>query len=175
MICLSGGNACTCRPFPGLGTAKQGDYVAAMSFEVIDLRDGLPPQFEALRARAEAEDYLFLNRLATRWNDGAYEGDTRASLRAVFDNDAIIAVGAQTVDEYDPHPDHRRIRHFYVSPNYRRHGVGRRLAEALTDDAFMLAPRLHLRAMHALSTAFWDAMGFERVERPDRTHVKVRS
>jgi GNAT superfamily N-acetyltransferase len=145
-----------------------------MSLEVVDLRDGLPPQFETLRARAEAEGYLFLNRLARRWTDGAYEGDTHASLRAVFDGDAIAAVGAQTADEYDPHPDHRRVRHFYVSPDYRRHGVGRRLAEALTSDAFELAPRLHLRATHALSTAFWDAMGFSRVDRPDRTHVKVR-
>lgn len=145
-----------------------------MSLEVVNLRDALPPQFEPLRARAEAEGYFFLNRLAQRWSDGAYEGDRNASLRAVLDSDAMVAVGAQTADEYDPHPDHRRVRHFYVSPAYRRHGVGRRLAEALTSDAFALAPRLHLRATHALSTAFWDAMGFERVNRPDRTHAKVR-
>jgi GNAT superfamily N-acetyltransferase len=145
-----------------------------MSLEVVDLRDRLPPQFETLRARAEAEGYLFLNRLAQRWSDGAYEGDTRASLCAVFDGDAIVAIGAQTADEYDPHPDHRRVRHFFVSPDYRRHGVGRKLAEALTRNAFALAPRLHVRATHALSTTFWDAMGFERVVRTDRTHLKVR-
>lgn len=145
-----------------------------MSFEVVDLREGLPPQFETLRVSAETEGYLFLDRLALRWSGGAYNGDAGASVRAVLDRDAVVAIGAQTGDEYDPHPDHRRIRHFYVSPDYRRNGVGRRLAETLTGDAFELAPRLHLRATHALSTAFWDAMGFARVDRPDRTHVKVR-
>lgn len=145
-----------------------------MSFELVDLRADLPARFAELRASAETEGYLFLNRLAQRWREGAYDGDRHATLRAALDNGALVAIGAQTADEYDPHPDHRRIRHFYVSPDFRRHGLGRRLAEALTQDAFARAPRLHLRATHALSTAFWDAMGFERVTRTDRTHVKVR-
>lgn len=145
-----------------------------MNLEIADLRDGLPAAFAPLRAQAEAEGFHFLDRLAQRWRNGAYDGDARASVRAVFDGDALIAVGAQTEDEYDPHPEHRRIRHFYVAPTYRRHGVGRRLAQSLTNDAFALAPRLHLRATHVLSVAFWDAMGFERVARPDRTHAKVR-
>lgn len=145
-----------------------------MSFEIVDLRDGLPRAFEPLRAQAETEGYLFLNRLSERWRGGAYDGDARANLRAVLDGGALVALGAQTGDEYDPHPEHRRIRHFYVAPDYRRRGVGRGLAETLTQDAFALAPRLHVRATHPLSTAFWDRMGFERANRPDRTHMKVR-
>lgn len=146
-----------------------------MSREIVSLRSGLPAAFEALRAQAEAEGYGFLNRLAMRWRDGAYDGDAHAGLLGVMDKGVLLAVGAQTMDEYDPDPAHRRIRHFYVSSAQRRQGAGRLLAAALTADAFALAPRLHLRATHALSTAFWDAMGFERVDRPDRTHVKVRT
>lgn len=145
-----------------------------MSLAIVSLRSGLPAAFEALRAQAEDEGYTFLSRLQMRWRDGAYDGDEHASVLGVIANGALVAVGAQTRDEYAP--AHRRIRHFYVSSAQRRQGAGRLLATALTADAFALAPRLHLRATHALSTAFWDAMGcFERVERPDRTHVKVRS
>jgi len=145
-----------------------------MSLLIANLRDGLPAEFVALRAQAETEGYPFVSRLALRWRDGGYDGDGRATLLGAYDGGALLAVGALTADEYDPHPDHRRIRHFYVLPAARRRGAGRALADALTSEAFRVAPRLHLRATHALSLAFWDAMGFTRVDRPNRTHEKVR-
>lgn len=134
----------------------------------------LPTAFAPLRRRAEAEGFAFLTRLADRWRDGRYDDDAHATLRASFEGAALVAIGAQTFDEYDPAPAHRRIRHFYVNPDHRRTGVGRALAAALIEDAFALAPRLHLRATHALSTAFWDALGFQRVDRSDRSHEMVR-
>jgi GNAT superfamily N-acetyltransferase len=144
-----------------------------MSFAVIRLA-AFPPAFEALRASAEAEGFGFLTRLAVKWRGDRYGDDRLATVRAAFDGDEIIAVGAQTCDEYDPSPDHRRIRHFYVHPGRRRVGCGRALAAALMDDAFALAPRLHLRATHEVSQAFWDAVGFRRAERPDRSHEMMR-
>jgi ribosomal protein S18 acetylase RimI-like enzyme len=86
----------------------------------------------------------------------------------------LIAIGAQTHDDYDPSPLHRRMRHFYVRPDMRRAGVGRALAQQLILDAFELAPRLHVRATHDGARAFWEALGFARVAREDRTHEMVR-
>ncbi len=134
----------------------------------------LPLDFNALRADAEAEGFAFLRRLNDRWRGGSYNADTDATLHGVFDGDTLVAIGAQTYDEYDPAPDHRRLRHIYVSPSRRRLGLGRALASDLIDSAFALAPRLHLRATHTLSRSFWDAMGFTRVDRPDRSHELVR-
>lgn len=136
--------------------------------------DPLPDSFGALRAAAKAEGYDFLDRLGVRWRDGMYLDDGDACVLGVFEGGDLVAVGAQTADEYDPQPDHRRIRHFYVHPEMRRAGVGRALAGALIQQAFALAPRLHLRATHDLSRAFWDAMGFARVDRPDRSHEMRR-
>lgn len=145
-----------------------------MGHFISDFREGLPPEFARLSAQARAEGYDFLDRLANRWRGGAYDGDAEADVLGVSDEAALLAIGAQTYDEYDPQPEHRRIRHFYVLPEARRRGVGRELASALTERAFVRAPRLHLRATHALSIAFWDAMGFARVSRPDRSHEKMR-
>lgn len=142
--------------------------------QVVRLGAELPPSFAALQARAKAEGYDFLDRLAKNWRDGAYLGDADASVFGIFGLGDLVAIGAQTADEYDPSPDHRRLRHFYVHPEARRNGIGRALAGALIKEAFQLAPYLHLRATHDLSRAFWDAMGFERVDRPDRSHRLVR-
>ena len=135
----------------------------------------LPAGFDSLREEAEREGYRFLDRLVERWSGDAYREDRQATLWAMVTAHAIQAIGAQTEDEYDPSPAHRRIRHFYVAPSFRRSGVGRTLARHLIDHALNLAPRLHLRATHALSTAFWDALGFQRVQRADRSHELVRA
>ncbi len=135
----------------------------------------LPPSFQKLREASVAEHFLFLNRLENRWRDARYDDDLLATIRMAFVGDEALAVGAQTYDEYDPAPDHRRVRHFYVFPNARRTGVGRQLAQALIEDAFACAPRLRLRATHAASTAFWDALGFARIDAGHSTHEIWRS
>lgn len=137
---------------------------------IVRCGDALPDSFPALAAVAKAEGYDFLDRLVARWREGAYLEDRDASVLAAFADDQVIAIGTQTFDEYEPHPDHRRLRHFYVHRDHRRAGIGRTLAGALIQEAFQHAPRLHLRATHALSTAFWDAMGFARVDHPTRSH-----
>lgn len=144
-----------------------------MNVEIVSLKH-LPPAFAELRAASDAEGYDFMARLALYWADGAYRGDRQASLRAAYVDGDLAGLGAQALDDYDVSPNHRRIRHFYVLPQYRRHGVGRKLALALMEDALALAPRLHLRATHDFSTAFWDSLGFTRVEHESRTHEMVR-
>ena len=144
-----------------------------MSFALTRI-GALPDDFAALRVAAEREDFHFLGRLAQRWDGARYDADDLASVWGVRVDGALAAIGAQTYDEYDPSPSHRRIRHFYVRPDRRRSGVGRALAQQLIKDAHAIAPRLHLRATHAASRAFWEAVGFARVDREDRTHELVR-
>lgn len=122
----------------------------------------MPADFAALREAAVLEGYQFLRRLGDRWDGERYRDDELATVWGAVEDGALIAIGAQTYDEYDPSPLHRRIRHFYVRPNRRRGGVGRAVAARLIADARTLAPLLHLRATHALSTAFWDGVGFAR-------------
>jgi GNAT superfamily N-acetyltransferase len=135
----------------------------------------LPDDFAALNAAARREGFDFLGRLAQRWDGARYGEDDRASVWGATIDGALIAIGAQTHDEYAASPHNRRIRHFYVSPDQRRGGVGRALAQQLIADAHAIAPRLHLRATHAASRAFWDAVGFTRVDREDRTHELIRA
>jgi GNAT superfamily N-acetyltransferase len=134
----------------------------------------LPGTFAALREAAERDAFNFLSRLEQRWDGARYEDDALATVWGAQAGGELIAMGAQTYDEYDPSPLHRRIRHFYVREDRRRRGVGRALAQRLIADAFALAPRLHLRATYPRSIAFWESVGFARVDRPGRTHELLR-
>lgn len=129
----------------------------------------LPDSFAALMGAASGEGFTFLEPLASRWTGEAYDRDEDASVMAVFGDGALTAIGAQTYDDDDPSPDHRRIRHFYVAP-------ASRCAGALIQEALHHAPFVHLRARHAVSFAFWEAMGFARtLGRADRTHRLARA
>jgi GNAT superfamily N-acetyltransferase len=145
-----------------------------MTFALMRL-GALPPDFTALREAAKQEGFNFFARLSKCWDGVRYEDDTLATVWGANGNGVLIAIGAQTHDEYDPSPLHRRIRHFYVRPDRRRTGVGYALAQQIIADAFALAPRLHLRATQDLSRSFWDAVGFSRVDREGRTHEMLRS
>lgn len=146
-----------------------------MSFALMRIA-AMPDTFDDLRAIAEHEGYGFVRRLGERWDGKQYVDDQLATVWGATNGDALVAIGAQTYDEYDPSPLHRRIRHFYVRPDWRRGGVGRAVAVKLIADAHAIAPHLHLRATHALSMAFWDSVGFARVAgREDRTHVLSRA
>jgi len=148
---------------------------AAMTLALTQIT-ALPAGFADLHSAAEREDFRFVGRLGERWDGAAYDGDPLATVWGALSGDALVAIGAQTRDEYDPSPLHRRIRHFYVRPDMRRTGLGRSLAMKLIEDAHRLAPRLHLRATPPHSIAFWDAVGFARVVgREDRTHELVRA
>jgi GNAT superfamily N-acetyltransferase len=145
-----------------------------MSFALRRL-ERLPADFPALAETAKQEGYDFVRRLGARWDGARYMDDSKATVWGAFAGDALVAIGAQTHDEYDPSPLHRRIRHFYVHADYRRVGMGRAIAAKLIEDAHALAPFLHLRATRARSAAFWDSVGFSRVTgREDRTHEFVR-
>lgn len=141
-----------------------------MSFELRRL-GALPADFPALAETAKLEGYDFVNRLGARWDGARYMDDALATVWGAFAGDTLIAIGAQTYDEYDPSPLHRRIRHFYVHADHRRGGVGRALATKLIEDAHVVAPFLRLRATRVHSAAFWESFGFTRVDgRENRTH-----
>jgi GNAT superfamily N-acetyltransferase len=128
----------------------------------------LPAGFEVLRAEARAEGFTFLDRLADDWDAGTLRFDRlgEALLFAAVDG-APAGIGGLTLEP--SRPDTLRVRRFYVRPRFRRHGVGRALAEAIL-------ARAGGRAVTCNSTdgavAFWESLGFEPDCRDGYTHIR---
>lgn len=143
-----------------------------MSEGPVRLGDGPPPDsFDDLVARATAEGYRHLDRLAAEWAAGEYR--MGSALFGAFADGALIAVGALTPDPYDSAPDLARLRRLYVHPDHRCGGLGRRLADALVAAARPPVRRLSLRAADARAARFWESLGFRPDDGPDRTHLRA--
>jgi GNAT superfamily N-acetyltransferase len=132
--------------------------------------DALPAGFEALRAEARDSGHSMLDTLAAEWSSGATRFDRRGEmLLAAYDGDALAGIGGLMLEPAIPGA--LRLRRFYVALAYRRHGVGRALADALLQQA----PSKTIACNAAAgSETFWEALGFEPDRRDGRTHRLAR-
>jgi GNAT superfamily N-acetyltransferase len=126
--------------------------------------------FDALRAEARAEGYLFVERLATDWIAGTIRFDrVGEALLAARLNGVLAGIGGLTIEPVVPHA--LRMRRFYVRLTYRRSGIGRILVTALLERARSNSRLVTVNAGPA-SAVFWEALGFEPDARDGHTHVQ---
>lgn len=130
----------------------------------------LPFGLERLKREAAHEGYRFLERLATEWRskNSRFERDGEA-LYGVYEGDDLVAIGGMTVDPVLSGA--WRMRHFYVHPDCRGCGIGRRLATVLLDKLSAGKQVVAVNAGTAEASRFWEALGFVPDKRDEHTHV----
>ena len=65
-----------------------------------------------------------------------------------------------------------RVRRLYVATDHRRQGIGRRLVDAVIEQARSHFERLRLRTPDEPAARFYEALGFRRVMRASKvTHA----
>lgn len=90
----------------------------------------LPKQIENLAALANQEGYAFIQRLIEEFQSGKNRFDQKGeSLLLAFDGDTLVGCGGLNQQWGDAGVEERigRVRRFYVHPQYRQHGVGKKL------------------------------------------------
>ncbi|MBE1207873.1 GNAT family N-acetyltransferase [Aminobacter carboxidus] len=133
---------------------------------VLSLRPLVPDAatFQVLRGKSMAEGFSMLRRLQDHWRDGSNTfAKPGEALFGVFEGTSLVGMGGLNVDPYFADGGSGRVRHVYVDPEFRRHGVGRLLIEAIACHARARFALLNLRAPDA-AHAFYEALGFEPVK-----------
>lgn len=144
---------------------------AATSPTVEAVASALPAEFDTLRCEAQAEGYRFIERLAADWASGQTRFDHAGEiLLALRVGGELAGIGGLTIDPVLA--DALRVRRFYVRAMFRRHGLGRMLAESLLDHA-RASRRLMTVNAGAGSERFWEALGFRADPADGHTHVVI--
>ncbi len=132
------------------------------------------PRLHVLNRAATAEGFLFLDRLVEDWISGGNRFDqTGECLWGVEMGDELVGVGGLNRDPYDPTGSMGRIRHVYVAPGHRRHGIGRVLLHALLAEAAPHYAIVRLRTYSRDAAAFYAGLGFVRVSSETATHMRI--
>ncbi len=126
----------------------------------------LPDGFDVILQAAASEGVRNMAMLAAQWASGEQRFEDPGALFAALVDGDLAGVGGVTVERGAGEPA-MRMRRLYVLPAFRRFGIGRRLAGAMMQQGFQAAPLLTLNAAASDAAApFWEAMGFERTDRP---------
>jgi GNAT superfamily N-acetyltransferase len=130
----------------------------------------LPDRFEILRAEAAVEGFRHIETMWFEWQDGTNRFNRPGEMLAAATVDGELAgIGGITEDFVDRAG--LRMRRFYVRPGFRRRGLARELASFVLAQARPLGRPIGLHTETAEGAAFWEAMGFVRVEREKTTHI----
>ena len=135
----------------------------------------LPEGIDALAAAALEEGYVHIQRLVEDWrSDTERFTQEGCVLLAAFRQDenlvpVLAAIGGVTRDFIEP--SRLRMRRFYVRPENRRQGLGRRVATALLQESLSAGFTLVLHAGDTRAAAFWEHMGFVTTDETNPTHI----
>ena len=131
--------------------------------------ESLPAGFDALRAEARAEGYLFVERLAADWQARRMRFDREGeALLAAHITGVLVGIGGLTIEPVLLGA--LRMRRFYVRPPFRRAGIGRKLATALLERARSTTWIVTVNA-GPTSFSFWDSLGFVSEIGGGHTHL----
>jgi len=145
----------------------------ASSIAIDDVRT-LEGWIEPMAAEAAAEGFGFVDRLVREWQSGenTFSAAGERFLLARVDDRAVGICGLNR-DASARDGATGRLRHLYVRPAWRRHGVGKALVEEVLGSARSSFSRVRLRTDTAAAGAFYAALGFAGSTEPNATHVYV--
>ena len=157
-----------CQPKSNVSPMEhQQDPLLQLETVVKDLRAG----FDALRAEARAEGYLFVERLFTEWMSYTNRFDREGeALLAAHMNGVLAGIGGITIEPVVPGAV--RMRRFYIRRVFRRNRVGHRLATALLYRVDV-GRTITVNAAPA-SFSFWESVGFQPDHRDGHRHVLIK-
>jgi GNAT superfamily N-acetyltransferase len=129
-------------------------------------------EVDQLSALAEREGHSFVSRLTTEWQTRSNRFDAPGEALFVAEVEGeVVGVCGLNIDPYADSPHIARVRHLYVAPAIRRHGVGSALLETVARQARSAGfERLRTRTYGEAASEFYRVHGFRRTGGPTWTH-----
>ena len=141
---------------------------------ILEALSSLPGGLDVLERESVSQGFGMIERLRRDWESGANRFDGAGEiLLSAWQGGRLVGVGGLSRDPYLHDPRIGRVRHVYVLNQERRTGVGRAIVRRSLEHAVGHFVTVRLSTGHA--QAFYDAIGFCRMDEPDATHgLRVR-
>ncbi len=146
----------------------------AADFEVEEHQHFTASDLLRLNDLAKSENVNAVSKLISSWSDNkSFFGERGEGLWIARNTESCEVIGVGGITICPTRPECRRVRRFYISPQWRRRGVATALANQCIErakSAGVLTVTCHAAAS-AVAPSFWESIGFEPVADPDITHV----
>ncbi|WP_433747488.1 GNAT family N-acetyltransferase [Falsibacillus pallidus] len=141
--------------------------------EVKQIDDLSMVDLNVLIKESKEDGFRFVERLVNDYQDGTNTFcQLGEGLFGVFNEQGdIVAIGGVNIDPFSGRADTGRLRRFYVSRDYRRHGLGSQLLKSIIDEASKHFSILVLHTDTIDADRFYTSYGFTKGDAyPNSTH-----
>ena len=122
-------------------------------------------ELDELRDESVREGFRFIQRLIDDYSTGVNRFDQEGeSLFLCYAHEKVVGVCGLNREEARGDRTIGRLRRFYVLPEHRRNGIGRKLVAAVLADARGYFDIVQLRTATASADRFYRRLGFEAVD-----------
>lgn len=137
-----------------------------MNIEIKEVND-LPIEIHQLAQEAKREGFELVERLIDEYISGKNCFNLPGEfLLMAYEGEKLIACGGLNLQWNEQQVENRigRVRRFYVRPEYRKHGVGKKLLQYLEKKAITNFSALCLHTSTTLAAHFYQKMNYVFVE-----------
>jgi N-acetylglutamate synthase-like GNAT family acetyltransferase len=127
---------------------------------------------ENLAIEAQSEGFNFVQRTIDEWKSGLNDFTKKGEiLFGIFISDLCIGLGGLNLDPYIDDPRIGRVRHVFVSPKYRRKGLGTKLLKKIIYNSAKHFEILRLYTDNPIASSFYNSLGFKQTDGIKVTHI----
>ena len=127
-----------------------------------------------LAIEASIEGHSFVQRTIDDWNNGQNNFSKKIELFiGVFHNGDCIGIGGLNIDPYTLDCKIGRVRHLYVSINYRKRGIGKLILDKIIESAKGSFDKLRLYTENPIAESFYEKNGFKRSSVNKESHYII--
>ncbi len=125
-----------------------------------------------LALNAGNEGISFITTMIDEWNSGKnnFMKDGEVLFGAYIHNECIGIVGIN-IDPYTDNPNLGRVRHLYVSPQFRGQGVGRQILKRIIHHAELHFTDIRLYTNNNIASGLYETSGFQPSKKYKESHV----
>ena len=142
--------------------------------KIIEMNDDLINSLKELASEATKNGDNFVQRTIDEWESGENTfSKPGEKLWSIYVDNNIVALGGLNKDPYIDNDEIGRVRHVYVSENYRGQGLSKILLKLIIDEAKKHFKTLRLSTKNPIAASLYESMGFEKTDGDDHkaTHI----
>lgn len=142
-----------------------------IDYLILEINDSNIDSLEMIAKEATEENYSFVRKTIDEWKSGVNNFSKKGEkLWGIFINNKCIAIGGLNKDPYIDDKDVGRVRHVYVSKEYRGQGLSIILLKLIISEAKKNFKSLRLSTHNPIAASLYESNGFNKVDGVKVTH-----
>ncbi|MEI6352757.1 MAG: GNAT family N-acetyltransferase [Candidatus Nomurabacteria bacterium] len=143
------------------------------NYEIIEIKDSNILEIQEIANETSQDNYNFVQRTIDEWKNNTNKfSKIGEKLWGIIIDNKIIGIGGLNKDPFIEDEKVGKVRHIYISKQYRGFGLSKILLNLIIEKAKENFTTLRLSTNNPIASSVYESLGFKKVEGIKVTHQK---